>query len=56
MVVFVPKSLLRHPLAWRKFSEMATGTSFKPFIPEGGDVSYLKKLILCTGKVYYYYD
>jgi len=53
LIVFTPKSLLRHPRARSKFSEMATGTSFKPIIPEEGDLSNAKKLVLCAGKVYY---
>lgn len=53
LVVFTPKSLLRHPLARSSFSEMTTGTSFKPVIPESKDISKCKKLLLCSGRVYY---
>jgi len=53
LVVFTPKSLLRHPLARSSFDEMTPGTSFKAIIPEDRDISNTKKLILCTGKVYY---
>jgi len=53
LVVFTPKSLLRHPLARSSFDEMTPGTSFKAIIPEDRDISNTKKLILCSGKVYY---
>jgi len=53
LVVFTPKSLLRHPLARSPFDDMIAGTSFKPIIPESADVTKTKKLILCSGKAYY---
>lgn len=34
MVVVGPKTLLRHPQAVSSLSEMATGTSFKPVLPD----------------------
>jgi len=53
LVVFTPKSLLRHPLAKSSFDEMTPGTVFKRIISESSDVSNAKRLILCSGKVYY---
>lgn len=49
-----PKSLLRHPMAISNFEEIGPGTSFKhvpsdPFVKPGN----VKKVLLCTGKVYY---
>ena len=49
-----PKSLLRHPMAISSFEEMGPGTIFKhvlpdPFVKPGN----VKKVLLCTGKVYY---
>lgn len=52
-----PKSLLRLPEARSSFDEMVEGTSFKRLYPEDGVASenpdQVKKLIFCTGKVYY---
>lgn len=55
LVVFTPKSLLRHPRATSTLEELAKG-SFQPVLNDerarahAGDVS---RLVLCTGKVYY---
>ena len=52
-----PKSLLRHPDAKSSFSDMIEGTTFKRIIPDDGEAAEnaekVKKLIFCTGKVYY---
>ena len=52
-----PKSLLRLPEARSSFDEMTEGTSFKRLYPEDGVATeqpdQVKKLIFCTGKVYY---
>nr|VZI39082.1 unnamed protein product [Spirometra erinaceieuropaei] len=57
LIVFTPKSLLRLPEARSSFDEMLPGTSFRPYIPDSGPASehpdQVKKLILCSGKVYY---
>jgi 2-oxoglutarate dehydrogenase E1 component len=57
LVVFSPKSLLRHKLAQSSFDDIASGTNFKRVI---GEVSNdlvkedkIKKLIITSGKVYY---
>ncbi|KYM89669.1 2-oxoglutarate dehydrogenase, mitochondrial [Atta colombica] len=54
LVIMSPKSLLRHPMAVSSFEEMGPDTSFKPMLP---DLSVkprnVKKVLLCTGKVYY---
>lgn len=49
-----PKSLLRHPMAISNFEEVGPGTTFRhvlpdPFVKSGN----VKKVLLCTGKVYY---
>ncbi|HEX6588210.1 MAG TPA: 2-oxoglutarate dehydrogenase E1 component, partial [Longimicrobiales bacterium] len=53
LIVFTPKSLLRHPRAVSPVEELTSGT-FRPVI---GDEKASKKtttrLVLCTGKVYY---
>lgn len=52
-----PKSLLRHPEARSSFDEMVEGTDFLRIIPDNGPVNQnpngVKKLMFCTGKVYY---
>lgn len=54
LVVFSPKSLLRHKLAVSTFDELATG-SFQPVIDEIDDLdnSAVTRLVMCSGKVYY---
>src|SRR5690625_3301309 len=55
LVIFTPKSLLRHPRATSTLEELAQGT-FRPVIDDerarahSADVT---RLILCTGKIYY---
>jgi len=52
LVVFTPKSLLRHPKARSSFDDMAAGTEFQRVIPDTGVVD-AKKVLYCSGKVYY---
>jgi 2-oxoglutarate dehydrogenase E1 component len=55
LVLFTPKSLLRHPLATSKLTDLTTG-HFQPVID---DAFFAKnperagRLLMCTGKVYY---
>uniref|UniRef100_A0A8B9KUZ9 2-oxoglutarate dehydrogenase complex component E1 n=1 Tax=Astyanax mexicanus TaxID=7994 RepID=A0A8B9KUZ9_ASTMX len=57
LIVFTPKSLLRHPEAKSNFDLMLPGTHFQRLIVEEGSAaqnpSEVKRLIFCTGKVYY---
>jgi multifunctional 2-oxoglutarate metabolism enzyme len=53
MVVFTPKSLLRSKLAASAAADFTTG-EFKPVIDDASvDKSKVKRVVLCTGKVYY---
>ena len=53
LVVFTPKSLLRHPMAVSSKQAMATG-QFIPLIDDDTVKSKeVKTLVLCTGKFYY---
>jgi multifunctional 2-oxoglutarate metabolism enzyme len=58
LVVFSPKSLLRHKLAVSPVADFTTGT-FQPVIGDGGingnplDTNAVKRVLLCSGKVYY---
>ena len=57
MVLFTPKSLLRHKLCISNLAELGVGTSFHRVLPEtatdlvAGDK--VKRVVVCTGKVYY---
>uniref|UniRef100_A0A5F9D6K2 2-oxoglutarate dehydrogenase complex component E1 n=1 Tax=Oryctolagus cuniculus TaxID=9986 RepID=A0A5F9D6K2_RABIT len=57
LIIFTPKSLLRHPEARTSFDEMLPGTHFQRVIPESGPAAQapagVKRLLFCTGKVYY---
>ncbi|KAM9618606.1 2-oxoglutarate dehydrogenase-like, mitochondrial isoform 1-T1 [Trichechus inunguis] len=57
LIIFTPKSLLRHPEAKSSFDRMVSGTSFQRVIPEDGAAArtpeQVQRLIFCTGKVYY---
>ncbi len=56
LIVMSPKSLLRHPRATSPVRELVEGT-FQRVIddPEvgGGDGDRIRRLVLCTGKIYY---
>uniref|UniRef100_A0A669CWB6 2-oxoglutarate dehydrogenase complex component E1 n=1 Tax=Oreochromis niloticus TaxID=8128 RepID=A0A669CWB6_ORENI len=57
LIIFTPKSLLRHPDARSGFDDLAKGTKFKRLIPDEGPAGQspgqVKRVIFCTGKVYY---
>ncbi len=52
LIVFTPKSLLRHPKAVSSLNELATG-QFQEVIDDSINPSNVKKLVFCTGKFYY---
>jgi 2-oxoglutarate dehydrogenase E1 component len=54
LIVFTPKSLLRHKLAISTLEELAEG-SFQTVIPEVDELDSAKveRIVLCSGKVYY---
>ena len=54
LIVFTPKSLLRHPLAVSTTDELANG-QFQEILddPNVADKAAIKSLVFCTGKVYY---
>ncbi|MEW4923468.1 2-oxoglutarate dehydrogenase E1 component [Algibacter sp. 2305UL17-15] len=52
LIVFTPKSLLRHPKAVSSISELANG-SFEEVIDDTIDPKGVEKLVFCTGKFYY---
>jgi 2-oxoglutarate dehydrogenase E1 component len=53
LVVMTPKSLLRHKLAVSTLDEIAGG-EFQHLIPDASaDAKKVKRVVLCSGKVYY---
>ena len=54
LILFTPKSLLRHPGAASPISEFTNGR-FHPVLsdPSPGEPEAVRRLILCSGKVYY---
>jgi 2-oxoglutarate dehydrogenase E1 component len=65
LIVFTPKSLLRHKKALSSLSEMAEGTSFHRVLWDDAQLhnghttvqlkgdSEIRRVIMCSGKVYY---
>lgn len=57
LILLTPKSLLRHPEARSSFDEMLEGTEFKRIIPDDGPAGQnpagVKKVVFCSGKVYF---
>jgi 2-oxoglutarate dehydrogenase E1 component len=52
LIVFTPKSLLRHPKAVSTIEELAEG-GFQEVIDDSIDPANVKKVVLCMGKFYY---
>ena len=55
LVIMTPKSLLRHKRAVSSLADMGEGSSFHRVLDDTrkGDPAAIKRLILCSGKVYY---
>jgi 2-oxoglutarate dehydrogenase E1 component len=54
LIVMTPKSLLRHPKAISSLKDMDVGTTFQTVLPDLEiKGSKAKRVILCSGKVYY---
>jgi multifunctional 2-oxoglutarate metabolism enzyme len=52
LVVFTPKSLLRHKLCVSPVADFTTGT-FQPVIGDTIDPAAVRRVLFCAGKVYY---
>jgi len=52
LIVFTPKSLLRHPKAVSTLNELANG-HFEEVVDDHIDASKVTKLVFCSGKFYY---
>ncbi|WP_431967916.1 multifunctional oxoglutarate decarboxylase/oxoglutarate dehydrogenase thiamine pyrophosphate-binding subunit/dihydrolipoyllysine-residue succinyltransferase subunit [Actinacidiphila sp. bgisy160] len=55
LVVFTPKSMLRRKEAVSGLAEFTTG-SFRPVIPDEGADAQVRRVLLCSGKVFYDLD
>ena len=56
LVLMTPKSLLRHKLAVSSLADFGPGSAFQYVIPEIDAIASpeaVKRVVLCTGKVYY---
>ncbi|GFS24520.1 2-oxoglutarate dehydrogenase, mitochondrial [Elysia marginata] len=55
LIVMTPKSLLRLPEARSSFDDMTEGSTFQRLIPSTSceEPMKVKKIVFCTGKVYY---
>ncbi len=53
LVIMTPKSLLRHKLAVSKLTEFTGAARFQHVIPETDPLDAVKRVVLCSGKVYY---
>jgi 2-oxoglutarate dehydrogenase E1 component len=56
LIVMSPKSLLRHKLVVSRLEDMGPGTHFARVLPEVDALAAddkVRRLVLCTGKVYY---
>ena len=52
LVLMTPKSLLRHPMAVSSLKELSHGT-FVPVLDDAEATARVKKVIFCSGKIYY---
>jgi multifunctional 2-oxoglutarate metabolism enzyme len=52
LVIFTPKSLLRSPKAVSTFDEL-TKEAFQPVIPDDLDPAPVRKVVFCSGKIFY---
>jgi 2-oxoglutarate dehydrogenase E1 component len=55
LIIFTPKSLLRHKRAVSTIADMASGSSFHRVLDDLApcNTAKVRRLIMCTGKVYY---
>ena len=52
LIAFTPKSLLRLKAAVSELDEFTQG-SFRPVLPDAGTTGDVRRVLLCSGKVYY---
>jgi 2-oxoglutarate dehydrogenase E1 component len=52
LIIFTPKSLLRHPKAISTLEDCSRG-NFQRILPDNLNPQNIKRILLCTGKVFY---
>lgn len=52
LIVFTPKSLLRHPLCVSSFDELSSGI-FHELLIDVAEPASIRRVLLCNGKIYY---
>ena len=52
LIIFTPKSLLRHPVCTSTVDDLCSG-SFSEVLDDPVDPSAVTRVLICTGKVYY---
>lgn len=53
LIIFTPKSLLRHPKAVSTVDELASGRFQEVIDDSSADIKKVKSVVFCTGKFYY---
>ncbi|MBN1598544.1 MAG: 2-oxoglutarate dehydrogenase E1 component [Bacteroidales bacterium] len=53
LIVFTPKSLLRHPECTSTLEELANGRFYPVIDDEDVDIEAVNRIVFCSGKVYY---
>lgn len=53
LIIFTPKSLLRHPKAVSTVDDLASGMFLEVIDDDSASVKKIKTLVFCTGKFYY---
>jgi len=52
LIIMAPKSLLRHPLAVSKLSDLTTG-SFREVLEDPDPLNQAHRILFCSGKIFY---
>ncbi|MBN1116780.1 MAG: 2-oxoglutarate dehydrogenase E1 component [Bacteroidales bacterium] len=53
LILFTPKSLLRHPSCYSSINELAEGTFSEVIDDESVDTNEVRRIVFCSGKMYY---
>lgn len=53
LIIFTPKSLLRHPLCTSTLEELANGKFEDVIDDDDVDIDEVRRLVFCSGKIYY---
>jgi 2-oxoglutarate dehydrogenase E1 component len=53
LIVFTPKSLLRHPRCISPLSDLSAGRFSEVFDDPAAEPEHIRKVVFCTGKIYY---